>query len=324
MPFVNTLRGSTSVSFKRKGGPKVPGAPTIGTASYTSSTTASVPFTAPSSDGGSVIISYTATSSPGGITGTLTQAGSGTITISGLTTGTAYTFTVTATNAIGTGSPSAASNSVTPVLQIGDAYQGGFYAGQISTSGNGVATHNLVVASKSGGVYSNAWILPPATGPNDPGSESMINGPQNTADIRAIDGYDPPRYPCHHFCDTLTLGGYSDWYMPAFNEMELCYYNLKPSTTPNSIYYGGNANAVPARSGFYTAGDPPQTSATIFRTGNAQAFGVNNSYYSSTEGPPGEPNAVGGAKSMLFSYGAHQLQSKWAGLIVQAVRRVAV
>jgi len=105
----------------------------------------------------------------------------------------------------------------------------------------------------------------------------------------------------------------------------VCYYNLKPTTTPNSTYYGGNANAVPTRSGFYTAGDPPQTSATSFRAGNAQAFdGSGNSYFSSTEGPAGEPSAVGGARSMLFSYGAHQLQSKWAGLLTRAVRRVAV
>ena len=76
----------------------VPGAPTIGTATI-SITTATVPFTAPSSNGGSTITSYTAVSSPSGITGTLSQAGSGSITVSGLSSGTSYTFTVFATNA---------------------------------------------------------------------------------------------------------------------------------------------------------------------------------------------------------------------------------
>ena len=91
----------------------VPGAPTIGTATATGSTTATVSYTAPASNGGSVILYYTATSSPGGITGTLSTAGSGTVTVSGLSPITSYTFTVTATNAVGTGPASAASNSIT-------------------------------------------------------------------------------------------------------------------------------------------------------------------------------------------------------------------
>jgi hypothetical protein len=94
-------------------GATVPGAPTIGTATATGATTATVSFTQPASNGGSVITSYTATSSPSGITGVLNQAGSGTITVTGLASFTSYTFTVTATNAIGTSAPSAASNSIT-------------------------------------------------------------------------------------------------------------------------------------------------------------------------------------------------------------------
>jgi hypothetical protein len=43
----------------------------------------------------------------------LAQAGSGTITVSGLSAVTSYTFTVTATNSAGTGAASAASNSIT-------------------------------------------------------------------------------------------------------------------------------------------------------------------------------------------------------------------
>jgi hypothetical protein len=92
----------------------VPGAPTIGTATI-SGTTATVPFTAPSSNGGSTITSYTAVSSPSGITGTLSQAGSGSVTVSGLSAGTSYTFTVFATNAFGNSPSSSASNSVTAV-----------------------------------------------------------------------------------------------------------------------------------------------------------------------------------------------------------------
>jgi uncharacterized repeat protein (TIGR02543 family) len=90
-----------------------PGAPTIGTATSTGTTTATVSFTLPANNGGATITSYTVTSSPPGGTGTLSQAGSGTINVTGLTHNTAYTFTVRATNSAGTSSASSASNSIT-------------------------------------------------------------------------------------------------------------------------------------------------------------------------------------------------------------------
>jgi len=90
----------------------VPSAPGIGAASR-GHASATVAFTAPSNNGGAAITSYTVTSSPGGITST---GNSSPITITGLTAGTPYTFTVTATNSAGTGAASVASNSVTPLL----------------------------------------------------------------------------------------------------------------------------------------------------------------------------------------------------------------
>ena len=71
---------------------------------------ATVRFTAPAAHG-SPITGYTVTASPGGAHAT---GSASPITVTGLTNGTAYAFKVTATNAIGTGPPSAASNPVTP------------------------------------------------------------------------------------------------------------------------------------------------------------------------------------------------------------------
>jgi uncharacterized delta-60 repeat protein len=90
-----------------------PEAPTIGAATATGSSTATVSFTAPISNGGATITSYTATSSPGGFTGTLSGASGGTITMTGLSASTEYSFTVTATNSQGTSSGSSASNFIT-------------------------------------------------------------------------------------------------------------------------------------------------------------------------------------------------------------------
>ncbi|WP_269790017.1 DUF4347 domain-containing protein [Stenotrophomonas sp. Iso1] len=88
----------------------VPGTPTIGTATA-GDTQATVTFTAPASVGGGNISGYTVTASPGGATGTGSHSP---ITVTGLTNGTPYEFTVTATNNVGTGAASNASNSITP------------------------------------------------------------------------------------------------------------------------------------------------------------------------------------------------------------------
>ena len=87
-----------------------PSPPTIGTATA-GNAQASVSFTAPVSDGGSPIISYTAIAEPGGLTGTGTALP---IVVGGLTNGTTYTFRVKAANAVASGDYSAPSNAVTP------------------------------------------------------------------------------------------------------------------------------------------------------------------------------------------------------------------
>jgi len=60
-----------------------------------------ISFTAPISDGGSTIESYTVVSDPDGLSTTISQSGSGSITITGLSSATAYRFNLYATNIAG-------------------------------------------------------------------------------------------------------------------------------------------------------------------------------------------------------------------------------
>ena len=87
----------------------VPGAPS-GAVATAGNASASVAFTVPN-DGGSAITGYTVTSNP--VTPPVTGATSP-INVTGLMNGTVYTFSVVATNAMGSSVASAASGAVTP------------------------------------------------------------------------------------------------------------------------------------------------------------------------------------------------------------------
>jgi hypothetical protein len=96
--------------------PTIPDAPIIANILLQSSTatnSVSVGYMAPLLNGGSTITSYTAVATPGGFTGTSYTANSGNITINGLAYSNTYTFSVYATNSVGTSTYSAASKSIT-------------------------------------------------------------------------------------------------------------------------------------------------------------------------------------------------------------------
>lgn len=129
----------------------VPGAPTNVVAT-TGNTTASVAFTAPTNNGGSVITGYTVRSNPGNIIAT---GSTSPITVTGLTNGTAYTFTVVATNAVGNSVASAPSTSVTPIsptLPDGP-------TNLIAIGGNGQVTLHWTAPVNTGGVPITDYII---------------------------------------------------------------------------------------------------------------------------------------------------------------------
>jgi len=291
---------------------QVPNAPTIGTASPVSATSLSVTFTAPSNVGGGAITGYIATARRTSDGVTISATGSSSpITITGLTA-VPLTVTVAAVNSFGPSASSAASNSDTPALLIGAAYEGGFYAGQISTAGTGVADFNLVVAPRASGQSSRQWKT---NNSFTSGATSYINGPANSAVMNNA------THPAAQFCEGLSIGGYSDWYMPAFDELEVCYYNLKPTTNSNTTAGWTNAYSVPTRSSNYTSGTPAQTSAANFQYGPGSEAFIPAVYWTSTNT---SGSGYYGSWKEFSSGNANFNYYKTQTRYVRAIRRVAV
>lgn len=116
---------------------------------------ATVTFDPPFSSGSSPVTSYTVTSNPGNIT--VTGAASP-ITVTGLTNGTAYRFSVQSTNASGIGPASALSNSVTPSVVPGAPVIGTATAGNCDihcTGINGWKCYYTVHGNLESGQYNS-------------------------------------------------------------------------------------------------------------------------------------------------------------------------
>lgn len=186
--FGDSLASTASTSVTAT---TVPQAPTIGTATALSPTSASVTFT-PAATGGKTISGYTVTSTPGNITGT---GSSSPITVSGLTTGTSYTFKVKATNANGDSLESSASNSVIPVVSFNTDYliiAGGGAGGEHVGGGGGAGGYKTGTVTVGGGITYTISVGAGGAGGSDStaganGSNSSISG-SNISTITATGG----------------------------------------------------------------------------------------------------------------------------------------
>ena len=123
-----------------------PSAPTNVTASA-GNALAIVTWTVSTNNGGSAITSYSVTSSPGNFQATTTNGSTTTVTVSGLTNGTSYTFTVVATNAAGPSAASSASTSIIPSFTVPSAP-----TNVTALVANAQATINWIAPTNDGGL----------------------------------------------------------------------------------------------------------------------------------------------------------------------------
>ena len=208
---------------------------------------------------------------------------------------------------------------------IGEPFGGGYFAGYISHTADGNPTHALIVAPR-GGVEPGAtglgytslttslqWKTTNTQTLDLTNPTILFDGVANTAAIAAAGIND---HPAAKFCTELTIGGFTDWYLPSLYELEIAYFNLKPTVAQNSTSYGSNPYSVPPRSTVYTVSYPAVTNVTAFNT-SAEAF-ADNAHWSSSE------SFAVSTWPLVFSNGSQPNNQKTTAFRVRAFRRIAL
>jgi hypothetical protein len=187
----NTLLGSKAVVVAA---PTVPDAPT-GVAAVPGAGSAVVSWTAPSNDGGAVITGYSVTAAPGGAT---CSSAALSCTVAGLADGTAYSFTVLASNAVGDSAPSDPSTSVVPADRPSAPSR------VTASAGDQNATVSWTAPAANGSPITTYTVTATDTTSAGSGGQSVVvsgNPPDLTATVTELIGGDP-----YTFAVTATNG----------------------------------------------------------------------------------------------------------------------
>lgn len=244
------------------------------------------------SSGNTVTVSGSTASDGATITYSLSQSGAVAVTFSkttGIAAGEVVTFTTpavasattitisaVANDSQGGTSPAKTANATinTYPTTAGVAYGGGYYVGRML-----IAAQNyiLVVAPKASGSIGFSQIKSANTATT--GTQSTWDGLSNTnAMITAGAGSSTAAFAAK----ALNIGGYTDWALPAKDQMEMVYRAFKPTADANNTSSGTNPSSNPTGAA-YTASNPGQTTVTAFLPGGSEALSTDFPLWTSTE-----------------------------------------
>jgi hypothetical protein len=189
---------------------------------------------------------------------------------------------------------------------IGSLYGGGYFAGRINDGGT---IYDLIVAPTLGdnsgpnpagtlqGQYGGATPTTVQYKLTSTGDLPSATAQNEVYGKLATDLFADGSHPLFDWCKNSAtgpnggggIGGNTDWYIPAKNELEVLYYYLKPDPAAggavNDTSSGSNPNAVSPEpiSTNYTVSNPAQTTGTLFQSAAAQAFSNTGAWWTSTE-----------------------------------------
>lgn len=200
-----------------------------------------------------------------------------------------------------------ASTQYVPTI-IGEAWGGGFYAGRMRVNGQAYA----VVASPLALGY-NSSVLFSTTSGKRPSGLSPWDGNLNHG-LMVAEGLS--NYPAAQFCAGLSIGGYTDWHIPAEFEQDICYRAFRPANPPITSI-GENQYADPQK-GNYVDSDPAATTIPAFVAGGSDEY-VANFFLTSSNGGTSTTITI-----MNFNGGARANTNTNANRMVRATRLVRI
>lgn len=227
------------------------------------------------------------------------------------------------------------SSSLIP-SQPGTPFGGGYYVGRINIGG---IIYALIVSPKAGGERQISFL--DSTSVSLGGLVASLNdGLTNTNAILSRAG---GRSPMASWARSLSIGGFTDWYIPSVDELEMCYRYLKPNSNGNVITSstsprqsgsypspnnGYNPSSIPIGP-LYTSGSPSMTKVTNFQQGQSQSFITDilrNEYWTSSCAGLWERsgNFYESTYRQNFNDGTQGRSIQATGNMARAVRRVRI